>query len=147
MLLTPDWAPSLHPLVVHFPIALLTAAGVVDFVGLLWRQSRSVRDAATWLYLAGTAFALIAYFTGRSGVETMVLSAQAEAAVNLHENWAFRTAWFFAFFVSLRLAVSFILPPRSIILIGAFLAGLAGLVMLFETAEHGALLVYHYGLI
>ena len=109
MSLTPDWLPNLHPIVVHFPIALLPAAALVDLLGLLSPQRRAVRDTATWLYLAGTTFALLAYFTGRSGVDAMTLTPVVEPLVNAHENWAFRTTWFFVFFASLRLAVSYIL--------------------------------------
>ena len=64
MSLTPDWAPNIHPLVVHFPIALLIAAVVVDLISLLMHQRKGLRDAATWLYCAGAAVAIIAYFTG-----------------------------------------------------------------------------------
>ena len=33
MNLVPAWAPNIHPLLVHFPIALLYAAAAVDLVG------------------------------------------------------------------------------------------------------------------
>ena len=76
MSLTPDWAPNLHPIVVHFPIALLTAAVVVDFLGLFMRTRAAVRDTATWLYCAGAVVAILAYFTGRNGADAMLLPAQ-----------------------------------------------------------------------
>ena len=146
MSLTPDWLPNLHPLVVHFPIALLPAAALVDLLGLLAPKRRTLRDTATWLYLAGTAFTLLAYFSGRSGVDAMTLTPVVEPLVNAHENWAFRTTWFFAFFSSLRLAVSYIFPPKPVILLMAFTLAAVGLVMLVETAGHGSVLVYQHGL-
>jgi len=146
MSLIPDWLPNIHPAVVHFPIALLPAAAVVDLLSLFWRQRSTLRDAATWLYLAGTGFALLAYFSGRSGVDAMTLSPVVEPLVNAHENLAFWTTWFFAFFASLRLAVSYIFPPKPVVLLMAFMMAVGGLVMLFETAEHGAALVYQHGL-
>ena len=64
MWLVPAWAPNLHPLIVHFPIALLAAAGAVDLADLLLRGREPVRNAATWLYVAGAATAVAAYFSG-----------------------------------------------------------------------------------
>ena len=146
MSLNPDWAPNIHPIVVHFPIALLTAAVVVDLVSLFMRSRAAVRDAATWLYCAGAALAILAYFTGRSGADAMLLPVRVTPLVNQHADWAFRTTWFFAFFASARLAVSYILPPKPLILGAAFAVAIAGLAMLIETAEHGALLVFQHGL-
>lgn len=146
MSLTPDWAPNIHPIIVHFPIALLVAGLVVDLVSLFVRQRSAVRDTATWLYCAGAASAILAYFTGLNGADAMLLPAQVTPLVDEHADWAFRTTWFFAFFASARLAVSYILPPKPVVLGGAFVLGLAGVGMLFETAEHGALLVYQHGL-
>ena len=116
MSLNPDWAPNIHPIVVHFPIALLTAAVVVDLVSLFMRSRAAVRDAATWLYCAGAALAILAYFTGRSGADAMLLPVRVTPLVNQHADWAFRTTWFFTFFASARLAVSYILPPKPLIL-------------------------------
>jgi uncharacterized membrane protein len=41
MNLVPDWAPNIHPLLVHFPIALLYAAIAVDLVGFACQPSAS----------------------------------------------------------------------------------------------------------
>ena len=146
MSLTPDWAPNIHPIVVHFPIALFSAAFVTDFVSLFFRLRAGLRDTATWLYCAGSATAILAYFTGQSGADGMLLAAQVTPLVDEHADWAFRTTWFFAFFASMRLAVSFIIPPKLAVLGTAFVFAIAGMGMLFETAEHGAMLVYQHGL-
>lgn len=146
MSLTPEWAPNIHPIVVHFPIALLVSALVVDLIGLFMRRRSAVRDAATWLYCAGAATAIAAYLTGENGADAMLLPAEVTPLVSEHADWAFRTTWFFAFFASARLAVSYILPPKPLVLGAAFVVGLAGVGMLFETAERGALLVYQHGL-
>ena len=34
----PEWLPNVHPLVVHFPIALLIVALVADVVAVMWRR-------------------------------------------------------------------------------------------------------------
>ncbi len=53
MNLVPEWAPNLHPLLVHFPIGLLTTAAALDFVALTFRGNRPLPDTATFLYLPG----------------------------------------------------------------------------------------------
>jgi uncharacterized membrane protein len=146
MALTPDWAPNIHPIVVHFPIALLTTAFVVDLLGLFMHTRTTVRDTATWLYCAGAALAILAYFTGRSGADAMLLPTQVNSLVNEHSDWAFRTTWFFAFFASARLALSYLLTPKLLLLGISFAVATAGFVMLIETAEHGAMLVFQHGL-
>ncbi len=146
MSLAPDWAPNIHPLVVHFPIALLIAAVVVDLISLLMHRRKGIRDAATWLYCTGAAAAIIAYFTGRNAADTMLLPAEVSPLVDKHSDWAFRTIWFFVFFASARLAVSYILKPRIPILVSTFVVALIGIGLLFETADHGGQLVFQHGL-
>ena len=55
MNIAPDWAPNIHPLVVHFPIALLFTAAAVDAVGWVLRCNRPLRRLATVLYVIGAA--------------------------------------------------------------------------------------------
>lgn len=38
--MVPEWAPNAHPIVVHFPIALLVLAILADFLSVvLWRHT------------------------------------------------------------------------------------------------------------
>ncbi len=90
MSLTPDWAPNIHPLVIHFPIALLVAAAMTDRAGILRRDRTSVRDAATLLYTAGAVCAFVEYLPGQHAGETVRLHAKANVLVNQHADWAFR---------------------------------------------------------
>lgn len=146
MSFTPDWAPNFHPLVVHFPIGVLVTAAAVDFLSLLMRNRPGVRDTATLLYCAGAALALVAYFTGRSAANGLVIPLQVRALVDEHAEWAFRTTCFFMFFASVRLAISYILQPKPLRMVGVFVLALMGIVLLYATAEHGAQLVFQHGL-
>ena len=146
MSLIPAWAPNLHPLVVHFPIALLFAAAAVDLAGLLMPESKPVRDTGTWLYIAGAATAVLAYFTGYTAAQAAALTAETEALVDAHAGRAFAATWLFAFFASLRLAMSYLFRPRRPLRIGAFIVALVGLGALVQTALHGARLVFEQGL-
>ena len=145
----PDWAPNPHPFLVHFPIALLTAAAAVDLLSLLRPAHGATRDTATWLYCAGAFTAMAAYFSGLSAAAAVRVTSEADLAVTTHFVWVFfdRTTWFFVFFASLRLAMSYIWRTTARWALAASCAlSLAGLVLLAATAMHGGRLVFQYGL-
>ena len=146
MPLIPAWAPNLHPLVVHFPIALLFAAGAVDLAGLLIPAHRPLRDTATWLYVGGAATAVFTYFTGYTAAQAGAFSPEVTLLVDAHADRAFAATWLFAFFASLRLAMSYILRPRRALRLGAFAVALIGLGALAQAALLGARLVFEQGL-
>jgi uncharacterized membrane protein len=147
MSLVPSWAPNIHPLVVHFPIALLSAAVLVDLVAWVLRRNVSLRNGATLLYVLGTGGAIAAYLTGRAAAQTIWLPGMAHAVIGEHWNWALRTVWFFAFVTVARLV--FLRPlgrVRGHAFIAAFLlAGLVGISLLIETGDRGGRLVYEHG--
>ena len=105
MNLVPDWAPNIHPLLVHFPIALLCAAAVVDVVGWAFRRNRPLRQLATVLYVLGTGGAVAAYVTGRAASQTIWLPGMAQAVLRQHWDWALRTVWFFGIVTVVRLVL------------------------------------------
>ena len=89
----------------HFPIALLLTAAGLDVVGWALRCNRSLRFAATALYVIGTLAIVAAYFTGRAAAETIWLSGMAHGAVKEHWDWAFRAVWFFTILTAVRLVL------------------------------------------
>jgi uncharacterized membrane protein len=147
MNLVPDWAPNIHPLLVHFPIALLITAAGLDVVGWACRRHKPLRQAATLLYVIGTGTAVAAYFTGRAASQTIRFPGMAQAVVREHWDWAFRTVWFFSIATIVRLVL--LRPSRrdpSPAMIAALaLAGLVGIGLLFETGDRGGRLVYQHG--
>ena len=82
-----DWIPNLHPIVVHFPIALLAAAVATDVVVLVMK--RETAAAVSWLYAAGTAGLLAAFFTGRAAVDAVLIPPASQA---IHTDHAARIA-------------------------------------------------------
>ena len=145
MLPVPAWAPNLHPLIVHFPIALLAAAGAVDLADLLLRGREPVRNAATWLYVAGAATAVAAYFSGVEAGRTAALTSASTALAAAHADWAFRATWLFAFFASVRLATSYAVRPSRWLVATSLLIAAVGLASLVQTVRHGSRLVFEHG--
>jgi uncharacterized membrane protein len=147
MNLVPDWAPNVHPLLVHFPIALLYAATAVDVGGWIYRGNRPLRQSATLLYVLGTAGAIAAYLTGRAASHSTWFPGMAQAVLRQHWDWAWRTVWFFGLVTVVRLV--FLRPSRrdpSPAMIAAFaLVGLIGIGLLLQTGDRGGRLVYQHG--
>ena len=147
MNLVPDWAPNIHPLVVHFPIALLCAAAAVDVVGCTFRRNRQLRHLATLLYVLGTGGAIAAYVTGRAASQAVWFPGMAQAILKQHWDWAFRTVWFFGIVTAVRLVL--LRPSRrepGLVIVAAFaLVGLVGIGLLLETGDRGGRLVYQHG--
>ena len=147
MNLAPDWAPNIHPLLVHFPIALLSTAAAVDVVGWAFGRNKRLRQFATALYVLGTGAATATYFTGRAASQTIWLPGMAQAVLREHWDWAFRTVWFFAIVTLVRLWLlhSSRREPGPAIIAALALVGLVGIGLLVETGDRGGRLVYHYG--
>ena len=147
MNLVPDWAPNIHPLLVHFPLALLIAAGAVDIMSLAFRRNKPLRESATLLYVLGTMAAAAAYVTGRAAAQAIWLPGMAQPVLGEHWDWALRTVWFFAIVTVVRLVL--LRPsrrdPGAAIIAGFALAGLMGIGLLLETGDRGGRLVYQHG--
>lgn len=95
MAILPEWAPNLHPLVVHFPIALLVIAVLVDFIRLAKRKHEGLNLTVQILYGLGTLGLIFAFLSGREATETVEVAGQAFSVLASHENWALATMIFF----------------------------------------------------
>ena len=143
----PDWAPNAHPLVVHFPIALLFVGALVDAVALVVRDRHPwVRASAVGLYALGALGTAAAFFTGRDASGSVDLPAQALPTLNAHADWALYLVWFASLYAALRVAVLYWKREVSLAVhLPLALLGLAGLLLVQQTAERGGRLVYEHG--
>ena len=146
MSLIPGWAPNLHPLVIHFPIVLLITAVVIDLLDAVFERPAWLGTIATSLYAAGAAEAVAAYLTGVQAAATVFIPGMAHPVVNDHRAWALVTTWYFGIVAVARASAWFAGFPRArshrVLLLAA---GLVGVVLLQQTAERGARLVYQHG--
>ena len=135
---------NFHPLIVHFPIALLVTSAVVA----LWAQASRRPGAhlvARVLLWLGTLAAAAAVISGFLGSQTVAHVRGAHAVIEEHERYAYillglsalLSAWTL---VSWRRMHS---PPKPAALWS--LAQVALLVMLVLTAKEGGELVHELG--
>ncbi len=143
--LLPAWAPNLHPLVVHFPIAWLTAALIADVISLVLPRAAWAETMARVLYPTGAASAWVTYLSGRQAAATVLTPGMAHALVLDHWNWALATTVCFTGIAAVRLFIAWRKAPSIWTRAVLTAAALAGMVLLFQTGERGARLVYEHG--
>lgn len=150
----PSW-DGLHPLIVHFPIALLMVAPLIILIGIFMPQKgRSFLIAAFVLMLLGTIAAFIAVSTGGAAGELAEHVNNVESVLEEHEELAETTRTVFAaltviFGVIVFAPMFFKKELSRIIVIPLNLAFLlfygAGVVLLMNTAHQGGRLVHEFG--
>ena len=136
-----------HPHIVHFVIALLVVGVVLRLISLTGRFTFT-SPAATTLILVGTVVSVLAVQSGTDAHGPVERIPGARDAVVEHEEWGERTRNVFVAVSLLELiALAMTLQTnryaRTATMVAA-VAGLAGLVVLYEAAEHGGELVYGY---
>ena len=153
MIPIPAWN-SLHPLIVHFPIALLMVAPILMIVGLLVKREQAFLTSALIVMALGTTGAWLAVATGQAAGHLAEGFPGVERLLERHEEMA-ETAR--TMFTVLTLVFAALLtipwalkrePPRMARLgsYGALLAVYAGaLVYLANTAHQGGRLVHERG--
>ena len=141
----PDWAPNLHPMVVHFPVALLVAAVLLDVLSLFWRK-RFASTALT-LYVLGGLGTVAGYLSGRAAASSVEISGQANVVLTTHADWGTAALWSFGIYALLRLFLAWQvhLQRRLVVHVSLILVAVGGLVVLYRTADSGARMVYEYG--
>lgn len=142
----PDWAPNWHPLIVHFPVALLVMAVVADALALAARRVSWLPSVATAVYVVGALATWAALLSGRQAAEGVLIPVAANALLTDHEDWAERTVWFFSILALVRVAIQWRrLAAPAAVRLGLLVAGLAGTLLVFQTGERGGQLVFQYG--
>ena len=142
---------QLHPVVVHFAIALLVA-GVLFRVASLGGTSflggrlAFAGPAACILLLAGTAAVYVAVQSGHAASDEAEAIPGVEPVVHEHEDWA---EWTYRLFVVVSmLEVAGVVLARwgkaTPALLASGALGLGGLYLVYETGEHGGEVVYSY---
>lgn len=142
----PEWAPNIHPVIVHFPIAIIFLAAFLDFVTGFVSDKWWDAFKTSILYVLGSIALIITYYSGTLAGDSVFVPAGAQTVLNEHADWAWWTLWFFGLYTLGRLVLHrYDVMDKKWFNKGAFLFVLPGLFMLYETGDHGAEMVFGYG--
>jgi uncharacterized membrane protein len=145
-------ASSVHPLFVHFPIALFTTALICDLFLLVRTQWAWLDKTAMLLYLLSTVSAILAAVSGKLAANhaAPLVETHVFELVEAHGDWAFGAAIAMVAATLGRLEARHRdresgKPSRHKFRVLALALAFAAGAVLWQTAERGGALVYRHG--
>ncbi|MCL5773526.1 MAG: DUF2231 domain-containing protein [Firmicutes bacterium] len=135
---------NIHPLFVHFPIALLSVALLCDLLGKACKKD-SLNNAGWWLQFFGTIAIIATAITGLIASNTVKLSDEARDIMEDHETLELIAGGIFALLFIWRSISKTILPKKVPLLITYFVIGALGAGIMFYGAHLGGRMVYEFG--
>ena len=151
----PSW-DALHPLIIHFPIALLLVVPFLIVVGALRppERGRTILYVALALMIAGTLGTFLAVASGEAAGRIAERTPQIDAVLERHEQLAEATRITFSVLTVVFAAV--LLVPRMLGKVSGRLISTTlplvfllfygvGVLLLTNTAHNGGRLVHEFG--
>ncbi len=134
--------PNPHPLVVHFPIALLMASAFFEVIAY-WKKREGFEKAAKWNLALGVLTGIAAVVSGLLAEEGVPQFPVIHETLERHETLAFVTLGLFAILFLWR----FFKDGKFFARWRTFYIALAviGILILGATAYYGGELVYKFG--
>jgi len=131
-----------HPIVVHFPIALFFTGVLFESLGFLKRRDE-FRRFGHWLLLLGMIAGIVAAGFGWWGEDAVKAAGVPEEAIDRHESFAVASLIAFGLLLIFRRWARGRWSGRET---AVYLAmAVAGLLLLATTGYFGGGLVYRYG--
>ncbi|WP_412754958.1 DUF2231 domain-containing protein, partial [Legionella donaldsonii] len=84
-----------HPMLVHFPIAILIVAVFLDFLYQVWRKDW-LRNSVMILFVFSVVAGVVTYFSGRQAIDSVSVPMNAELTASYHADWALYTLLYFS---------------------------------------------------
>lgn len=142
--------PNLHPALVHFPIAFLPLAVILDALVLRFPGQREWLDrAATLLYGVAALGAAAAFLSGRHAAEALPpLALTVQVHVNEHSDSARAALWLLVLLAAFRAVVAYRdwRVRRKVLRVCFLLIAAGAVVLVYRTADLGGGLVFRHGI-
>ena len=133
---------NIHPILVHFPIALLSCFVAAELFATVLKNE-NLRIAASWMLYLGTLGAMATVFTGFLAAQSVAHSAEVHEVILKHKAFGLTVLG-----LSLCLSLWRLLSRARFSPVGSGIHLLLGIVMLgvmLLGADLGGLMVYKYG--
>ena len=133
----------LHPMIVHFPIALLMVGFLADAIGLFAKKDFFTK-AGFYLLILGTLGVIATYITGNLAGEGVTEAGALKQALEIHESAATLTLWLMVGAALIRIAMVVLKKYTGIFKWIAFAVFFIGVLSIARTGYYGGELVYKH---
>ncbi len=132
---------NIHPLVVHYPIALFSAAALFYLIAWIWK-SRSFSTAAFFVLVLGTISAGAAVAAGLQAEEGVMISASVRDHLLENHEGLMITTLGISIFLTIWAVWRRPFPEKGRVVFMAVFLGL--LIVMSVGADYGGRMVYDY---
>ena len=133
----------LHPMIVHFPIALLIVGFLSDLIGVFLKKD-FFSKAGFYLLILGTAGVIAAYFSGNIAGDGVSEAGVLKQALENHEEAAELSLWLMVIASVVRIGIVLFKKYSGIFKWVAILLFLAGILSIARTGYYGGELVFKH---
>lgn len=133
----------LHPMIVHFPIALLIVGFLADAIGLIFKKDFFIK-AGLYLLILGTLGVVAAYLSGNYAGAGVTEAGALKQALETHEEAATLTLWLMIGAALVRIAMVVLKKYVGVYRWVAFLIFFLGVLSIARTGFYGGELVYKH---
>ena len=133
----------LHPMSVHFPIALLIVGFLSDIVGLLTKRD-FFTQAGFYLFTLGALGVIAAFITGSQAGDGIVEEGALNQALETHEGVAELTIWVVSSAAVFRIALFLLKKYSGVLKMVSLALGLLAVMAIARTGYYGGELVYKH---
>ena len=133
----------IHPMIVHFPIALLIVGFVSELTGIISKK-KLFTDTAFILLLTGGVGVVAAFFSGKYAGEGLIEAGTLKQALETHEDAAELAVWLTATAVIFRIVLAVIKKYSGMLRWVAVLLFFAAVLAIARTGFYGGELVFKH---
>ena len=133
----------LHPMIVHFPIALLIVGFLFDLFGAIFNK-HFFSKTGFYLLILGTLGVLAAYISGNIAGDGVSEVGTLKQALENHEDAAQISLWLMVIASIVRIAIVLLKKYSGVFKWAAIVLFLAGILSIARTGYYGGELVFKH---
>lgn len=133
----------IHPMIVHFPIALLIVGFLFELVGIVLKKEFYAKTAF-YLLILGTLGVIAAYISGNIAGDGVSESGMLKNALEVHEEAAFLSLLIMISASIVRIAYVLLKKNNKVLRWLAFVLFLSGVISIARTGYYGGELVFKH---
>ena len=133
----------IHPMIVHFPIALLIMAFVADIASYIFKNLKHLESTGYYLMISGTIGVFAAFISGFFFTEHPVEGLIYEV-FEKHQIWGIITTSVFIIASVLRVSMKYEKEKDKFTKVIFYVLYSFGIIGLIYTSHHGSILVFEF---